>query len=279
MFLMSEQQNELETFVTEYVDYLAASFEELWAKVPLDPKKLEAFSVLGAMLARQVTLAIQLAKSPGTWNGHSAPLFLRAQTDLQITLAWMLGDLPDRSRQYVLHGLGEEKLLLEQYRNELQENPEEENRDQIQQIIDAKTGWINSQRHEWLVEVNLGHWAHLDTRKMAQEANCESLYKFAYKPFSQAAHSMWPHVSVYNSKHCENSLHRNHLVPALTEAPLDVDYVYRSCKYVHRSYRVVKEKFGIVTDNIEPLDWWGVYFTEKQSEENVNAESHRSGDS
>ena len=37
----------------------------------------EVFNVLTALLARQATLAIEMASAPQLWNGHSAPLFLR----------------------------------------------------------------------------------------------------------------------------------------------------------------------------------------------------------
>lgn len=175
---MSTGGDELREFIEAYERYLVRSFNDLWPKVPIDPCQLEAYSVIGALLSRQVTLSMQLARSPAAWNGHAAPLFLRAQTDLQITLGWILGDLPERARKYVLHGLGEEKLIVEQYKREISENPDDPAREMMQQLVEAKTNWINGQRHEWLVEVNLGHWAHLDTRAMAIEANCEGLYKF-----------------------------------------------------------------------------------------------------
>lgn len=214
---MSDELDELRALVESYEDYLESSFRELWKRVPIDPENLEAFSVIGGLLSRQVTLSIQLARSPAAWNGHAAPLFLRAQTDLHITLAWILKDLVARSRQYVLHGLGEEKLIIEQYKQEIADKPDDEMRSQMEQMVEAKSAWLSSQRHEWMVEVNLGHWAHLDTRTMAIEADCEGLYKFAYKPFSQAAHSMWPHVSLHNCRPCESPLHRYHLIPELIE--------------------------------------------------------------
>lgn len=265
---MSDAIEELHALIGAYEEYLARSFNDLWPKVPVDPSHLEAFSVVGALLSRQVILSMQLARSPGSWNGHAAPLFLRAQTDLHITFAWILGDIPDRARKYVLHGLGEEKLIVEQYKKELEENPDLPGKEMMQELIEVKTQWINSQRHNWLVEVNLGHWAHLDTRTMAIEADCESLYKFSYKPFSQSAHSMWPHVSIYNSRQCGNPLHRYHLVPELLEAHGDPDFLYRSCKYVHRTYESLIEKFGISISEPMPLEWWGDYFSDEEDTAN-----------
>jgi Family of unknown function (DUF5677) len=269
---MSDGIDELRLLVNDFEDYLNRSFNDLWVKVPTDPTSLEAYSVIGALLSRQVTLAIQLARSPATWNGHSAPLFLRAQVDLHITISWILCDLAERAKKYVLNGLGEEKLIIEQFKSEIEENPDTPNREMMEKMISVKSDWVNSQRNEWMVEVNLGHWAQLNTRSMATEADCEKLYKFAYKPFSQAAHSMWPHVSVYNSKHCKNPLHRYHLIPELFDAPMDVDYLYRSCKYVHRTYESFVENFGLVLEEPMPLDWWNAYFSS-------DVDSVESGDS
>jgi hypothetical protein len=68
----------------------------------------EVFNVLTALLARQATLTIELASAPQMWNGHSAPLFLRAMTDVHITLSWICLDPTTRSRQYIDHGLESE---------------------------------------------------------------------------------------------------------------------------------------------------------------------------
>lgn len=261
---MSSPKDELQALVSDYESYLTHSFNELWSKVPIDPIHSETFSVIGALLARQVTLSIQLARSPATWNGHAAPLFLRSQTDLHITVAWILGDLIKRARMYVLHGLGEEKLIIEQYKKEISDDPETPNLELIKQLIAVKSDWLSSQRHEWLVEVNLGHWAQLDTRTMAKEADCESLYKFAYKPFSHVAHNMWPHVSIYNSKQCENPLHRYHLIPSLRDAGVDIDYLYRSCKYVNKTYEAFIKRFDISMTDLLPIEWWNKYFEDKE---------------
>lgn len=105
-------------FIQAYESYLISSFNELWSTVEIEYDKLEAYSVIGGLLSRQVTLSMQMARSPNVLNGHVAPLFLRAMTDLHITLAWIMLDLEERSKKYILYGLGEEKLLVEHYRKE-----------------------------------------------------------------------------------------------------------------------------------------------------------------
>jgi len=266
-----KEKNTVRDFIDSYENYLKDSFEELWSAIKIEYNKLDAYSVMGGLLSRQVTLSIQMAGSPNILNGHSAPLFLRAMTDLHIALSWIMLDLEERSKKYILHGLGEEKLLIEHYKKELEDYPDNPNNEQISQLVDAKSAWINAQRRDFFVEVNLGNWAQLDYRRMAQEADCEGLYKFAYKPFSHAAHNMWPHVSLYNCKGCKSPLHKHHLIPELLEAPLDIDFLFRSCKYVHMAYELFVDKFELKLSSLMPLDWWYDYFDNNEEAENEDA--------
>lgn len=257
------EENELLDFVQDYESYLVDSFHKIWSEIKIEHDKIEAYSVIGGLLSRQVTLSIEMARSPSILNGHSAPLFLRSMTDLHIALAWIMLDLEERSKKYIYHGLGEEKLLIELYKSKLAEDPGINGNEDIQKIIDIKTAWINSQRRDFMVEVNLGNWSQLDYRKMSIEADCEDLYKFAYKPFSHCAHNMWPHISLYNSRQCENPLHKYHLIPEFFEPHYDLDYLYRSCKYVEKAFMLFLDKFKLQIDIKLPLDWWHDYFSSK----------------
>jgi hypothetical protein len=261
---MEDKKDPMSQLIEDYEDYLIPSFNELWGLVDIEYNKLEAYSVIGGMLSRQVTLSIQMVRSPNMLNGHSAPLFLRAMTDLHIALAWIMLDLEERSNKYIMHGLGEEKLSIEHFKKGVEDDPDNPNNEQIEQLIEAKSAWINAQRRDLFVEVNLGNWSQLDYRKMSQEADCESLYKYAYKPFSVAAHNMWPHISNYNCKTCTNPLHKYHLLPELLEVPPDLDYLYRSCKYVDKAFVLFIDKFDLKYKSLLPLEWWDEYFTEDE---------------
>lgn len=268
---MSDGNDEMHKLIESYTNYLGESFEAIWNLIPIEADKLEAYSVIGALLSRQVTLSLEMMKSPGTWNGHSAPMFLRSMTDLQITLGWILEDIEERSRRYIMHGLGEAKLSMEHYKAEVELEPEGVYADQLREMSERHSQWINSQRREFFVEVNLGNWAKLDTFAMAREIGKESLYKFAYRPFSQATHNMWPHVSVYNTTHCENALHRFHLIPRLFNAKFEPDFMYRSCKYVHQTYELLINRFDLNFNGKMPLEWWGEFFSAEE-EDSLNSD-------
>src|SRR5579864_2361186 len=102
----------------------------------------EVFNVLTALLARQATLAIELAFAPQLWNGHSAPLFLRAMTDVHITLSWIHLDPKARARQYIQHGLGQAVLELEHRKKKLESAEVDGGR------VETSPPMVTSERHE-----------------------------------------------------------------------------------------------------------------------------------
>lgn len=65
-----EDKNPVVELIESYESYLKSSFEELWGSVKIEYDKLEAYSVIGGLLSRQVTLSMQMARSPNILNGH-----------------------------------------------------------------------------------------------------------------------------------------------------------------------------------------------------------------
>jgi len=106
-------------------------------------RERDVHEVVWALLARQVTLASQLAECPQIWTGHIAPLVLRSMADVYVNLAWVLKDPPDRCKKFIHYGLGQEKLQLEHRTAEMEtRGPSEVER----QYCDAVEAWINGQR-------------------------------------------------------------------------------------------------------------------------------------
>ena len=222
-----------------YVRTVRAELSERWSNWDIDLSENEMHEVVGALLARQVTLATQLACSPSAWNGHIAPLVLRSMTDVYINLAWILEDPVQRSRQFILFGLGQEKLDIEHRRQELKR---EGKSDEDDVLIKAKENWINQQRYTFLVEVNVGSWSGKPTRILAEESGCLDLFRYAYTPFSAAVHSTWNHVGRYNLTQCSNPLHKYHRIPIDRDFSPDIDYLYRAACYVEKTFQLFDEK-------------------------------------
>ena len=239
---MSDTWEKMEKIVTDYVDAVRSELAARWRLWRLDLMKPELHEVVGALMARQVTLATQLARSPGIWNAHAAPVLLRCMTDAYITLAWILKDPVERSRRFVLYGLGQQKLILEHRKAALSAEGKDAEQDPVVKATDA---WLNAQRFGFLTEVNVASWSEVPVREMAEKADCLDLYHYAYTPFSAATHSMWHHISRLNLQVCENPLHRYHKLPIDPDLDPDPDYLYRAAKYVDKSFRLFDRTFSV----------------------------------
>jgi hypothetical protein len=235
----------IEKIVADYVTKVREELSVRWENWPLDLSKHEMHEAIGALLARQVTLAVQLAASPGIWNGQIAPLILRSMVDNYINLAWILSDPLERARKFILYGLGQEKLQIEHRKAQLARDGKDVNSDPL---VQHREDWLNSQKYSFLTEVTIGSWSGIDTRKMAEEAGCIDLYNYAYTPFSSCTHNMWQHVGQYNLVTCPNPLHRFHQMPIVPDAGTDPGYLCTAAKYVDKAFTLFDEKTAVKVD-------------------------------
>lgn len=242
----------LESIVIRVVEEIRKCLDTRLAKWKIDVAEREVHEVIGALLARQVTLAQELIESPRIWNEHLAPVVLRCMADVYISLAWILLDPLDRSRRFILYGLGQEKLLLEHRQEQLRKDGKDPTEDPAVQVQEQ---WINSQQFTFLTEVNVGSWSGIDTRKMAEEANCLDFYRYVYSPFSPAVHSTWNHICKYNTKECLNPLHLAHRLAVLWEIPCSLDYLLLAVKYVEKALRLFDKHVPLSVDEAMLLEF------------------------
>ena len=172
--------------------------------------------------------------------------------DCHISFEWILQNPTTRAQEYIGYALGQAKLSLSHLEEKLHESPDD---DRIKSMIEVKRSWISHHRMMQFVEVNLGSWSGASVRKMAQEIGDEDFYKFSFTPFSRCVHNTWEHVHLYNTVACRNPLHKFHELPAMADAPLDPDYLYRSAKYVSMSYRAYDRATGISGGPQMPRDF------------------------
>ena len=243
---------EVMAIVDDLVQGLRAELQARWDAWDLDLTKSYLHDVIGGLMARQVTLATQLAQAPPIWNGHIAPLILRAMADAYITLAWIFQDPEKRADDYVKYGLGQRKLWLEHFKASLVEKGEEE--PEKHPVVKAVTEQLNAERFEHLTEVSVGSWSEQSTRRMAEEAGCLDLYRLAYTPFSTAVHNMWTHVADYNLRRCQNPLHQFHRVPEDPELEPSINYVYRAAKYVAKTFDLFDRETGVSLETPSSFD-------------------------
>lgn len=252
----SDNEKLLSIFVNGYIDIVKAGFEDRWKQIKPEIYDKHIHECIGALLSRQATLTIEMAKAPSTWNGHVAPLFLRCMVEAYITLAWILAEPKSRSKQYIEYGLGQEKLYIEFMKEALNEDPDAYDSDAIREMIEVRKSWLNGQLAEWATEVNVGSWSGMTAREMAKEIGRESIYKHAYVPFSGAAHNMWQHVGIYNVEPCTNPIHKWHVVPKIRRAAMHPDFMYRSSKYITITFELFDEKMGVKSEVKLPEDYF-----------------------
>jgi len=217
----------------EFADAARAELASRWTVWALDLSKTEVHEVVGALLARQVTLARTIISNPGTWTAHAAPVLLRAMADVRISLEWILAEPQQRAQRFIDYGLGQMKLEME-HRKALidQQSPDPDE----QRYIQYQEAWIDEQRFHFLTSVDLGSWSGVTTRTMAEEAGCLDFYNWVYTPFSAATHSGWHHVGRLNVRTCTNPLHRYHRVPFDDELPLDYSFPDLAAKYLRQTF-------------------------------------------
>lgn len=231
-----------EKIIRNYCNIVKQGVTNRWKLFNLDLSKTEFFEVIGGLLARQGNLAIQFAQNPLIWNPDIAPLIYRTQIDNYINLAWILeSDSDTRAKQFILFGLGQEKLEIEHLESHENKNPI------TKEYIHARKEWLNEQLLDCFTEVNLGSWSGTNMRAMAQEANCLDLYNYAYVPFSAATHNMWTHIARHDLRKCKNSLHKKHRIPLVDKKyESNFDDLLISAKYIQKSYSLIDKKLKII---------------------------------
>jgi Family of unknown function (DUF5677) len=251
----TDLSNDLNFIFSTYTQMAQTELSERWKEWTLDLSRREMHEVIGGLLARQVTLASHLIAAPAIWNDHIAPLILRSMVDNHINLAWIFCDPLDRSRKFILHGLGQEKLQIEHLKAKLEtENPNND-QDPLAQIVKQREEWLNAQRYTFLTVVNIGSWSGTDTRKMAEEAGCLDLYNYAYTSFSAVTHNMWNHISKFNLVSCHNPLHRHHRIPIATFDLSNLDFPCMAAEYVETTFSLFDEKTSVKVAAPSALSW------------------------
>lgn len=245
-----------------YVARVRGELDARWKAFPIDLTHREIHEVIGGLLARQCSLAIGFAENTGLWNPNLAGPLLRAMADVHITLGWILLKPEERARQYVLYGLGQEKLLLEHLKA----------RGVDDEATKAMESWIDSQRYTWLTEVNVGSWSENSIRDMAEEAGLLDFYRLRYQPLSTQAHSMWNHVARANLQRCTNPLHRYHAVPIARDFPPDFHAWDAAAAFAANTFELVDEKLALKLD-VES----GALLLDRALEEYASARGQKGG--
>lgn len=204
----------------------------------VDPKHDAVFGL--ALYAMSLMTGMMRPHSTRPSGRH----LLRSLAEVQITLAY-LSEKDDEKhwRMYRSHGTGQAKLaflkLVEHERGDLPKHVD------LRILEDL----ANADAWQEFVPIDLGQWANLTVRKMAEEAGIKSIYDAYYVWPSGFVHGHWGAVrdSVFDI--CASPLHRFHRIPRpmrtdMSDVCFDaVELVNRVLESVNRCYPSFTPRF------------------------------------
>jgi hypothetical protein len=149
-------------------------------------------------------------------------LALRALVEANITLRYLIAkDNPKLWESYRVYGAGQAKLAFLKAQDLEGDLPPFIDEDALHSIA-------NEDAWQEFLDINVGHWANSNLRKLSIECDAKQLYDRYYDWTSAFAHSHWAAVRDTNFVTCHNPLHRLHKIPRLLQRRLnstDVDAI------------------------------------------------------
>lgn len=209
---------------------LAAHFQRTLRTTELDAKHDDVFG-----LALYATDTLSELLRMGNATGILGRAGLRELAEIAITLSYLAHvDRDEVWLQYRMHGSGQAKLAWIKF----EENPAPGTH------VDAELLRQMASEDRWheFVDIDLGHWAALDARKMAELSGTKDLYDSYYGWPSTYVHAQWCAVRATSLATCMNPLHRFHRVPTVAATRLG-DVVPDAVTIVDRILGVVEKLF------------------------------------
>ncbi len=178
-----------------------------------DPSAFEKTSVLSGLLARASALGLDMLTEQALWKAEVGGILLRCLCETLILLAWLVRkDEPSLYQRFVQYSLAQQDLYglkLEGYEGYREAFQALRLGDEKRAATMAKDSWDAQMR-----TINLGNWADIDTRKMAEEGNTKVYYDLVFSLCSADVHSQFISLAQWNMVPCKNPLHNYHLLPA-----------------------------------------------------------------
>jgi hypothetical protein len=140
---------------------------------------------------------------------------LRSLVEAYVTLRYLFFKDDEKLwKSYRVYGAGQAKLAFLKAQEAEGELP-----DFLDQ--DALYGIANEDAWQEFLNIDVGHWASSNLRKLALESGCKDIYDKYYDWSSGFVHGHWAAVRDTNFVTCHNPLHRLHRIPRLTSRNLN----------------------------------------------------------
>ncbi len=140
-------------------------------------------------------------------SGIAGRLVLRALVEANITLKYLAKKDDQKTwKSYRVFGAGQAKLAFLKAQEVAGDLPPFIEEDILYEIA-------NEDIWQEFLDINIGHWANSNLRKLAIETGAKELYDKYYDWASTYAHSHWGAIRDTNFITCQNPLHRLHRIP------------------------------------------------------------------
>lgn len=228
----SKDVEELLKMGEKYEEELRDLIRDKWDSSQYQPDFMERGAVYDGLLMHQVEIATVLATNPSLWNKTIGDTLIRSMSEVHITLSWFLkeGERED-FEDFIEHGLGQDKLLLEHAEN----YSNDEDSEGVNQRLTGLRERINEQKLTYFVSVNVSTWK--GVRDMAKEADVKELYDLTFSPCSDTAHGMWNALEKQSLTRCANPLHKFHRIPDFKRNSANPYVVIRATQIMESSLK------------------------------------------
>lgn len=206
---------------------------QLALRLRYDLYEPERGEILHGLFARCMRLYLLMSENPSLWARDIAGILLRCLVETAITFCYLAekGSKED-FRRFREYGEGQKKLLMLHLQDAHPDSTSLEGRSSID--ISEEIGGFSAE----LLQIELGHWAKKDARKLAEAVGLEKYYRLVFSPASADVHGTWASLKDSNLSICFEPLHRFHRLPAYAEPPLYIATLKAAqslLKHVHTS--------------------------------------------
>jgi hypothetical protein len=142
-------------------------------------------------------------------------IVLRSLVEVCITLRYLAKkDLPELWQSYRVYGAGQAKLAFLKMQQTHGDLPNFLDESMLHSIA-------NEDIWQEFLEIDVGHWANSNLRKLAMDCDAKDIYDNYYDWSSSYIHGNWAALRDTNFVNCHNPLHRLHRIPRMVHRELN----------------------------------------------------------
>ena len=245
--------SELSLTYSEEASRFLKAVKRDYLKYSPDTSNFEKISVIAGLLSRTTAFLLDVLTQRSLWVGEIGGIILRCLCETLILSSWIITkDDIALYKKFVLYSLGQADLYglkiegYERYREVFKSLylGDDATVDDL-----AKDDWASQLR-----TINLGNWAGLDTRKMAEEGGTKHYYDLIFTQCSSDLHSQFMSLARWNMTTCDNPLHNFHLLPTFGERRINPFLPLTACVLGKETCDRIFKHLGVDAECVKILE-------------------------